>query len=426
MRRLRGVAASAGSRVGRAVHLEAVAFASGPAFVPSEAVPHEIERLARAVRSATRGLEEAQRALSIDPKVGSIFEVHRILLDAVRPEIEESIRRGASADHATATVLSRYANRLASIADPMFAERRQDVLDVERRLLRALAGLANAAPPSAEGSGDVVLVAEDLTPSDAASLAGGRVAGLVLEHGGVTSHTAIIAKALGIPCVVGVVGALAAIPPGVDVWVDGTTGSVVVEPDGDALVAAREKAAAFAAGEASLLAESHLSSETLDGHAVTLLGNIEFPLEVKAAMVRGASGVGLYRTEFLYDPTRPVPDEVEHVAAYREALASVRPGRLTIRTFDLAPTRRRPAGRPTRRTPRSAAGRCAGASCTRTSSARSCARCSASRPRATSASCCRWWGLPRTCVASGRFSPRRPASSPARGSRTIPRCASAP
>jgi phosphotransferase system enzyme I (PtsI) len=156
----------------------------------------------------------------------------------------------------------------------------------------------------------------------------------VLEHGGATSHTAIIAKALGIPCVVGVANALASIPPGVDVWVDGSTGSVVVEPDARTLAAAWESARTFEAGERSLLAESHLSTETLDGHAAVLLGNIEFPIEVKAAMDRGAAGVGLYRTEFLFDPARPMPDEAEHVAAYREALSRVGSGRLTIRTFD--------------------------------------------------------------------------------------------
>lgn len=332
MRRLRGVGVSGGSRVGRSVHLEAVEFAAGPSAIRAEDVPRELERLARAVQVAVRGLEESQRALALDPRVGSIFEVHRILLDAVRGEIEEAVRSGSSAEHATATVLSRYASRLASIADPMFAERRQDVLDIERRLLRALSG-SSASSQDRPAAGEV-LVALDLTPSEAAALAGGRVGGLVLEHGGATSHTAIIAKALSIPCVVGVAGALAGIPPGVDVWVDGGAGSVVVEPDEKSLEAARERARAHEASERTLLAESHLPTETLDGHAAVLLGNIEFPLEVKAAVDRGAAGVGLYRTEFLFDPAHPVPDEAEHVAAYREALAHTGRGRLTIRTFD--------------------------------------------------------------------------------------------
>lgn len=332
MRRLRGVGVSGGSRVGRSVHLEAVEFAAGPSAIRAEDVPRELERLARAVQVAVRGLEESQRALALDPRVGSIFEVHRILLDAVRGEIEEAVRSGSSAEHATATVLSRYASRLASIADPMFAERRQDVLDIERRLLRALSG-SSASSQDRPTAGEV-LVALDLTPSEAAALAGGRVGGLVLEHGGATSHTAIIAKALSIPCVVGVAGALAGIPPGVDVWVDGGAGSVVVEPDEKSLEAARERARAHEASERTLLAESHLPTETLDGHAAVLLGNIEFPLEVKAAVDRGAAGVGLYRTEFLFDPAHPVPDEAEHVAAYREALAHTGRGRLTIRTFD--------------------------------------------------------------------------------------------
>ncbi len=345
-RRLQGIAVSGGSRIGRAVHHEAVPFSVDRRTCQPEEVPSELLRLERASLEALAGLEESQRALSIDPQVGSIFEVHRILLQAVRGELDEAVRRGASAEHAVASVLRRYANRLAELSDPLFAERRQDVIDVERRLLRALAGrpAPTAVPAGAAGGREVVVVAEDMTPSEAAALAGGPVAGLLLEHGGPTSHTAIIAKALGFPCVVGVPGLVSAIAPGAEVWLDGSTGAVVVDPDPATRAEAVRRAASYEAIERGLLEESHLPAETLDGHAVTLLANIEFPLEVDAAVRRGAQGIGLYRTEFLFDPRRPVPDEEEHLAAYRDALARVKPGRLTIRTFDFGSDKATPGG----------------------------------------------------------------------------------
>lgn len=344
-RRLQGIPVSGGSRVGRAVHHEAVPYAVERRTCEPAEVPAELLRLERASLETLEGLEESQRALSIDPKVGSIFEVHRILLQAVRGELDEAVRRGASAEHAVASVLRRYANRLAELSDPLFAERRQDVIDVERRLLRALAGRPSPSAPGATAGGDdVVVVAEDMTPSEAAALAGTRVAGLLLEHGGPTSHTAIIAKALGFPCVVGVPGLVAAIAPGAEVWLDGSTGAVVVDPDPATRAEAVRRAASYEAVERGLLEESHLPAETVDGHAVTLLANIEFPLEVEAAVRRGAQGIGLYRTEFLFDPRRAVPGEEEHLAAYREALGKVKPGRLTIRTFDFGSDKATPGG----------------------------------------------------------------------------------
>jgi phosphotransferase system enzyme I (PtsI) len=341
-----GIPVSGGSRVGIAVHHEAVPYAQEVErrSVTLAEVPAERRRLSDAVERALAGIESSRHALRADPQVGSIFDVHRLLLENVQGEIEGAIDAGASAEHAVATVLRRYANRLAEVPDPMFADRRNDVLDVERRLLRALAGAGDGRPATGEGKTGVVVVAEDLTPAETAALAGRRVAGIVLEHGGPTSHTAIIAKALLVPCVVGLRGIVAAVAPGESVWVDGATGRVVVSPDSAALAEAKTRSAAWEDAEKRLLAEAHLPSETRDGHRITLLANVELPLEVGAAAARGAAGIGLYRTEFLFDPSRPPPSEEAHVAAYRDALARVRPGRLTIRTFDFGSDKAPPGG----------------------------------------------------------------------------------
>ncbi len=344
MRSFQGIPVSGGSRVGRAVHYEAVPFPVERRTVPPDEVPRELKRLKDAVTAAETGLSESQRGL--DKEVGSIFEAHRLLLEAVAVEIQAEVEKGAAAGHAVASVLRRYANRLKELNDPFFAERRQDVLDVERRLLAALSGLPAHGVPSGDGRTPVVVVAEDLTPTEAAALARGDVAGLVLEHGGATSHTAILAKALGFPCVVGIPGVVAAIAPGAEVWVDGTTGAVVVDPDAPSKDVSRRHAEEWEETERGYLEEAGLPAETLDGYQVTLLGNIEFPVEVAAAALRGAAGIGLYRTEFLFDPSRPVPDEAAHLAAYREALSRVRPNRLTIRTFDFGSDKAVPGGAP--------------------------------------------------------------------------------
>jgi phosphotransferase system enzyme I (PtsI) len=336
VKRLRGIPVSPGSRIGRAVHHEAVPFAGDVdrRTVPAAEVPRERARLSAAFEAASRGLDESRKALAVDPQVGSIFEVHRILLEGVRGEIDEAVVAGSSAEHAVATVLRGYANRLAEIADPLFSERRTDVIDVERRLLLALSGRGVTGAAPGDGKTPLVVVAEDLTPTEAAALSQGSLAALVLEHGGPTSHTAIIAKALGVPCVVGVGGLVAAVAPGAEVWVDGSSGLVVVEPDAKARAEALALGARHEADERALLQETGLPAETLDGHAVTLLANIEFPLEVASAAARGAAGIGLYRTEFLYEPSVGIPDEEAHLAAYRDALSRIKPGRLTIRTFD--------------------------------------------------------------------------------------------
>jgi phosphotransferase system enzyme I (PtsI) len=328
-----GIPVAGGSRIGRAAHVEEVPFHVERRAVAAHEIPDELARLHRAVEAAGAGLDESRRAVSSDPAAASVFDTHRVMLEALELEIAKAIEKGEGAEHAVAAVLRDHANRLAALPDPVFSERSQDVLDLEKRLLRALAGLPSSPIAPAE-RGPTVVIASDLTPTETAALATSSIAGLVLEHGGPTSHTAILAKSLGFPCVMGVPGIVAATPPGAEVWVDGDAGTVVVEPDDRSRVEARRAAARYEARERGFLKEAHLPSETLDGHAVTLLANIEFPLEVDAAVARGAAGIGLFRTEFLFDPERGVPTEEEHLAAYREVLRRIAPGRLTIRTFD--------------------------------------------------------------------------------------------
>jgi phosphotransferase system enzyme I (PtsI) len=342
--RLTGIPVVGGSRVGRAVLVEeapevVLARSSAPADVEAE-----VRRLQRGVEDAKSGLLKPRDAA--ESVIGEIFRAHAMMLDSLTPAIEAAIREGTSAEQAVAAVMHAKAQQFLRTKNAMLVQRSRDIVDLERRLLRSLAGLPGDAAPASAGEAlhPVVVVARDLTPSETAALQGRQVAGIVLEEGGATSHTAVIAKSLQIPCVVGVEGITARVAPGDLLWVDGSRGAVVLEPDADSLAQARGLGERYERLEATLLAESDLPAETLDGHRAVLLANIEYPLDVEAGVARGAEGVGLFRTEFLYDAREGIPSEEEHLAAYRQTLARIGSRRLTVRTFDFGSDKERPGG----------------------------------------------------------------------------------
>ncbi|MFM8979088.1 MAG: phosphoenolpyruvate--protein phosphotransferase [Planctomycetia bacterium] len=347
MARLNGIAVCGGSRIGPALLFEESPDVVALPDAPAQDARTEKERLRRAVGTARDELERLQAQLGGEAGVGGIFRAHGLLLDSVVPGIEAAIDQGQAAERAVAGVLHAASARLAASANRLMAQRAQDLVDVERRLLRALTGAsAPAGAGPAGGDRPVVIVARDLTPSETAALEGRAVAAIALEEGGVTSHSAVIARSLGIPCVVGVAGLLARVQHGEPLWVEGTQGFVVVQPDEASRREALGLAERYDRFERSLLAESQLPCETLDGHKVTLLANIEFPPDVDAGLARGAEGVGLYRTEFLVRPGAAPPGEEQHLAAYRGTLQRLAGGRLTVRTFDFGSDKEAPLGGP--------------------------------------------------------------------------------
>jgi phosphotransferase system enzyme I (PtsI) len=342
---LGGIPVAGGSRVGRAALYEESPGTVIP-LVPSGRPEAELERLAMALAVAADGLAHLRDSLGGDSSIGEIFGVHAHMLEDLRPEIEALIGTGSTAEHAVSRVMHQKAERFASSDNPALQNHRRDIEDLERRVLRALAGVLSDTVPPDDGDGPRVVVARELTPSETAALQGQHVVGLAIEGGGATSHTAVIAKSLGIPCVVGVVGLTKQVAAGDTVWVDGTRGVVVVNPDPDMVRQARSLGDRYERLEAVLLRESHLPAETLDGHRAVLLANVEYPMDVAAGLERGVSGVGLYRTEFLYDPRTGLPSEEEQVEAYRSTLERLDGGRLTVRTFDFGADKEMPRAGP--------------------------------------------------------------------------------
>lgn len=342
MAEFQGIPVSGGSRIGRALLYEETPEINPASAVPPASPEAEVLRLRRAAVLAKEDLTALRESMAAQEGISGIFQAHSMILEDFIPRLEAAILQGASAERAVATVMHTYAAQLRKKRNRLVAQRSQDIVDLERRLLRALSGLKPQAPDASQADGPVVVVARDLTPSETAGLEGRNIAAIALELGGPTTHTAVIAKSLGIPCVVGIEGLTDAVQPGDMIWVDGSEGTVVIEPDSETVERAVGRGERYERLEATLLRESHLPAETLDGHSAVLLANVEFPLDVEAGMVRGAQGVGLLRTEFLYSHDGGLPSEDEQYRIYHETLQRLDGGQLTIRTFDFGADKETP------------------------------------------------------------------------------------
>jgi len=335
----RGIAVSPGVAIGPAFVLEAEAIRIPRRFINPEEMEAEVERFARAVQSAEQEIVAFRDRFSqeIGGEIAGIFGAHlRLLHDPSLLEgVEALIReKNFTPEHSVSRVFNRYARRIQGMEDAYFRERVADLHDVERRLLRSLVGEKREELHSV--SEPVVLVARDLTPSQTADLDRGRVLGFATDGGGQTSHTAIVARALQIPAVVGLRTLTADVGGGDLLIIDGTRGVVVIAPDEEMIEDYRHRQASYREHEEALTAEiRELPSETKDGVAIQLMANIEFPEEVTASLRFGAEGIGLYRTEFLYLAQMRGPTEEEHFEAYLKALKLLEGRPIVIRTLDL-------------------------------------------------------------------------------------------
>jgi phosphotransferase system enzyme I (PtsI) len=334
----RGTAVSPGVAIGPALVLDSEWFRIPHRRIDAEHRDQEIDRVRLALAAAAHETRDNQDAVSarLGSAYGAIFGAHAALLSdpSLANEIEGLIRTEQhAAEYAVSHVLRRYARALESVGGAM-ASRVSDLYDIERRILGNLLGqrredLRHLREP-------VVILAHDLTPSQTAALDPKRIHGFVTEAGGRTSHTAIVAGVLDIPAVVGVGRFLTDAAGGDLVIVDGNEGLLILDPDQDTLRAYEKKRSRFLAHESKLGDLRELPSVTRDGVRVALHGNIEFPHETALCLQRGAEGVGLYRTEFLYLDHSTDPTEQEHFEAYRTVLNTLGKQRpVVIRTLDL-------------------------------------------------------------------------------------------
>lgn len=332
---LRGIPAAPGTAVGRVAWLR-----GSPGTAPeSAAVSTPAQEQARfqaaldAVRSELEDLVLRTRAHSGD-EAAAVFEAHLLLL--TDPELEarvgSTIAGGAKAQWAVAQARDELAQILSALEDPYLKERAADVRDVTGRVLAYLEG--RAADPLADLEGPVVLLADDLLPSQTARLDPAIVLGLATSGGGPTSHTVILARSRGLPAVVALGEALHGVPDGALVALDGAGGTLTVGPGPETLERFRLEEGVARAKREELEGRSGRPNATADGHRIELAANIAGPADLPACRAAGAEGVGLFRTEFLYMDRDAPPSEEEQYQVYRQVLEGMAPFPVVIRTLD--------------------------------------------------------------------------------------------
>jgi len=335
MRKFQGIPISPGVAIAEAFRRESETGPPPARRIEPEEVHGELERLAGAVEGAREELDAMAFGSGLAEAVRSIAASHREFLSdpTLLGEVERSVREDRwAANYAVALVFGRWIEKFKALEDEFFRQRYVDLLDLERRVRRHLRGTRQVRTPTPERP--AVLIGRELTPSEAADLDRRSVVGFATEMGGSTSHTAIIAKSLGIPAVCGLGRLVDTIPAGTILIVDGEAGLLVVEPDESTLQHYRDRKKLLDRRFRILRRMAEIPAETLDGWPVGVHANIEFPFEVEQAVRNGADGIGLFRTEFLYAEHHAVPEEEEHYAAYREALDRLHGRPLVVRTFD--------------------------------------------------------------------------------------------
>lgn len=327
-----GVPASPGLAVGQLVQWRGIAIEFDKA---SGTFDEEHARLVCALRRAREQLEPlATRGGRAGPEA-EIMDAHLALLDdPVLSELAQAdLCDGASAAGAWHHACSVVAGRLAEHPSPQLRERASDIRDIGLRVVTLLTGARRTTPKLAERS---IVVADDLTPSETVSLDRGKVAGLCSVSGGPTSHVAILARSMGIPAICGIDAAVLTFAEGATAVLDGTAGTLRIAPDSALLADAAGRMEAALAQRRAYEQAAHKIGSTRDGHRVEVVANVRDAAEAADAVAAGAEGVGLLRSEFLFEDRAIAPDEDEQSAAYRAVATALGPRqKCIVRTLDV-------------------------------------------------------------------------------------------
>lgn len=333
-----GIAVSPGVAIGPAFVLGFEDFRVPHAVVSVDAVESEVLRFRSALENVAKEIatNEALAAKHLGKEYAAIFAAHiQFLRDPkLIEQVEKRIREDhESPEHATSQVLRGYARELQNLGDKYLRERAADIIDLERSLLRQLLGQAREELSHLKS--DVIVLAHNLTPSETAGLNPRFVQGFATEQGGSTSHTAILAGALEIPAIVGVGDFLTNIFGGEIVIIDGNEGRLIIGPDEKTLKRYKRLQRQFASKVKELEKLGTGIALTKDSVQIDVFGNIEFPEEAEQCKKRGADGIGLYRTEFLYLGATKERTEEDHFQAYRKVIETFPNQLVTIRTLDV-------------------------------------------------------------------------------------------
>ncbi len=332
---IHGTGIGGGITIGRARVLESRRFDVARYHVPVAGVDIEVARLDAALAEVKQGLRSLVAHLPGDAptEARALVEVQAMILDdpllceAARQQIVED---GWNAEWVIASQADSLARQFEELDDAYLRERGRDVQQVADRVLKALSGSAGPLPGTGEPA---IFVAADIAPSDMLSLR--SALGFAIDLGGTTSHTAILARSMNVPAVVGLGRASELIEDNEWLILDGEAGLVIVAPDETVLAEYRHRQASTLLERERLKRLIHVPARTLDGMQIDLHANVELPEEAEHAREAGAAGIGLFRTEFLFLNRREPPGEDEQYEAYRKAVKAMRGRPVTIRSLDL-------------------------------------------------------------------------------------------
>ena len=337
--KLRGIPVSEGVSRGHVVVLNRHRII--PAKTNFQTLNQEAEeaRFQAALDNTRQQILEVQKRLhdEIGAKQSLIFDAHLLVLEdpVVLEEVKRKIRKEkSSSEYALYTASEKYAEALSAVEDSYLSERAADIRDVIQRVLENLTGQSKQVGLS-DLTEPCIVVANDLAPSDTAMLDPEKVLGFITAAGSKTSHTAILARSLKIPAVLGLGKNIDELKSGQSILLDGFNGFVVISPSDQILFEYGQLVKRQNSIETSLNEIRTEEAKTLDGHSIVLSANIERATDVQAVLKSGASGVGLFRTEFLFINRKDLPDEEEQFQAYKKVSESLTPEPVIIRTLDL-------------------------------------------------------------------------------------------
>nr|WP_255772664.1 phosphoenolpyruvate--protein phosphotransferase [Paracandidimonas lactea] len=331
-----------GYAIGRAAVMSAAALEVAHYRIAPEDVQAECERLDNAMRTARQELDAMVAALPDDAprELGPLLNVHSMLL--ADPMLLEQacalvVERHYNAEWALTSQGQLLAEQFALMEDEYLRERGADIRQVIERVLRVMSGSPPLLPSLAAGQGDdpLIVVARDISPADMLRLRGARFAAFLTDLGGPTSHTAIVARSMNVPAIVGLGHFRSLARDGDMLIADGFTGTVLVNPSALVLAEYRQRQEEYARERAELAQLRNAPAVTLDGIEIKLEANIELPEEAQAALDAGADGIGLFRSEFLFMGRAELPSEEEQYQAYASVVKTMQGRPVTIRTLDL-------------------------------------------------------------------------------------------
>jgi phosphotransferase system enzyme I (PtsI) len=330
----KGIPVSPGVCIGKVELIGQEEFRVPLRIVRRDRIENEVERLKSALSKTNAELSEEVSRLGEGLSVArQVLESHRAIVadSQLESEVVHLVRtKKYAAEYALVEVMRAYCEKFEAMDSRYISDRAHDLQDIERKVLGLLLGKKKRRK-TRQAAGSIV-VGHRITPSQAAALDRSTIQGFAIDVGGRTSHIAIMARAMQMPAVVGLEDLADQVTTGDTIIIDGYTGMVITKPDKETLEEYRWKTSVSKDFYIRLQGEVRLPAETLDGCRVSIAANIEFPDEIHSALEWGACGVGLYRTEFLYDETHP--DEEKHYRNYRAAVDELQGRYLVVRTLD--------------------------------------------------------------------------------------------